>query len=139
MEKLPLHITIVFLATVALNLFLLLTATRQKRLVAIVTTLWLVLTGVVAAKGFFQSTSSMPPRLAFAMLPAIAAIVISLVTKKGRQFVDGLDLKTLTLLHVVRLPVELVLYWLAVQKTIPELMTFTGRNFDILSGISTPL
>jgi hypothetical protein len=42
-------------------------------------------------------------------------------------------------LHIVRIPVELVLFWLFTNKTIPELMTFEGRNFDILSGLSAPI
>jgi hypothetical protein len=50
-----------------------------------------------------------------------------------------MDIKTLTLLHTVRIPVELVLYWLYVQKDVPQLMTFEGRNFDILSGITAPV
>jgi hypothetical protein len=46
--------------------------------------------------------------------------------------------KILTLLHIVRIPVEIVLYWLFVQKTVPEVMTYAGRNFDILSGLTAP-
>lgn len=52
---------------------------------------------------------------------------------------DGLDIKTLTLLHIVRIPVEIVLFWLFVHNTVPELMTFEGRNFDIFSGITAPI
>jgi hypothetical protein len=51
---------------------------------------------------------------------------------------DSLPLKLLTYLNVVRILVELVLYALFVFKAIPELMTFEGRNFDILAGISAP-
>lgn len=52
---------------------------------------------------------------------------------------DQLNIKTLTLLHTIRIPVELVLFWLFMHKAIPELMTFEGRNFDILSGITAPI
>jgi hypothetical protein len=38
----------------------------------------------------------------------------------------------------VRIPVELILYWLSLQKAVPALMTFEGRNFDILAGITAP-
>jgi hypothetical protein len=31
------------------------------------------------------------------------------------------------------------LFWLFVHNTIPRAMTFEGRNFDILSGLSAPL
>jgi len=48
-------------------------------------------------------------------------------------------LRKLTLLHIVRVPVEITLYWLATEKAVPELMTFAGRNFDIVSGITVPI
>lgn len=34
---------------------------------------------------------------------------------------------------------EIVLFWLSVHKAVPELMTFTGRNFDVFSGLTAPL
>ena len=52
---------------------------------------------------------------------------------------DGLPLLHLTYVNVVRIPVEIVLYWLYLNKAVPELMTFAGSNFDILAGISAPL
>ena len=42
-------------------------------------------------------------------------------------------------IHLVRIPVELVLYWLFLNQAVPEVMTFAGRNFDIIAGISAPL
>jgi hypothetical protein len=47
-----------------------------------------------------------------------------------------LQLDTLTILHVIRVPVEVVLFWLFLYKAIPEEMTFEGRNWDIISGIT---
>jgi hypothetical protein len=35
--------------------------------------------------------------------------------------------------------VEIGLYCLFIHKAIPQLMTFEGRNFDIISGITAPL
>jgi len=61
-----------------------------------------------------------------------------LVTKSGRKFTDSIDVKKLTLVHIVRVPVEITLFMLSTHKLIPELMTFGGRNFDILSGLSAP-
>jgi hypothetical protein len=68
--------------------------------------------------------------------PALLLIVLFFVTKRGRGFIDRMDLRALTLLHVVRVPVEVVLFALAVHKTIPEILTFEGRNFDIIVGIT---
>src|SRR5262249_45141054 len=60
------------------------------------------------------------------------------VKPNGRVFIDGLPLVNLTYLNIVRIPVELVLYWLFLNKAVPGLMTFAGRNFDIVSGVTAP-
>ena len=43
------------------------------------------------------------------------------------------------MVHIVRIPVEIVLYWLFLYEKVPELMTFEGRNFDILAGLTAPI
>jgi hypothetical protein len=139
MENLPLYIIVFFIATVGLAFCLFVYATKYKLSVAVVALAWLAVTGLLAWKGFFKNTSAIPPRLFLVMLPAIIGVVLVMITKPGRRFIDALHLKNLTILHIVRIPVELVLYWLAAQRTIPELMTFAGRNFDILSGITAPI
>lgn len=42
----------------------------------------------------------------------------------------------LTYLHVVRVPVEMVLWWLFLNGAVPQLMTFEGKNMDVFSGLS---
>jgi hypothetical protein len=34
--------------------------------------------------------------------------------------------------------VELILFWLFLHKTVPQIMTFEGRNLDIISGCTAP-
>ena len=60
-------------------------------------------------------------------------------TAAGRRFVDALDLRALTWMHIVRVPVELVLFWLFQAGLVPQLMTFEGANFDIVSGLTAPI
>ncbi|MEO7769032.1 MAG: hypothetical protein ABIS01_16495, partial [Ferruginibacter sp.] len=62
----------------------------------------------------------------------------NLFTTKGKALLDGFNIKTLTLLQTVRIPVELTLYWLYLHKAVPGILTFEGRNFDVLSGLSAP-
>ncbi|MCR5886340.1 hypothetical protein LRS06_00845 [Hymenobacter sp. J193] len=40
---------------------------------------------------------------------------------------------------MVRVGVEVGLYSLAAAHLVPELMTFAGRNFDVLAGLSAPV
>jgi hypothetical protein len=49
-----------------------------------------------------------------------------------------MPLKEITYLNIIRIPVELVLVMLYMHHAIPRLMTFEGRNFDIISGITAP-
>ena len=100
---------------------------------------WLVIQAVIALNEFYASdTGGFPPRFIFAILPPFSAILILFLTKRGRSFIDQLPLDNLTNISLVRIPVEIVLYWLFLHKAIPKLMTFEGKNFDILSGISAP-
>jgi hypothetical protein len=103
-------------------------------------TLWLTIQAVLTYKNVYNSdTNSFPPKIMLiGILPTILIIIFLFATSKGGQFIDSLPLKHLTYLNTVRIPVEIVLFWLFLNKAIPELMTFEGRNFDILAGITAP-
>ena len=116
--------------------------TRNKATpICIAFILWLLLQAVLTLNNSYNlDTTSFPPKILLTgILPAIITIIIAFSTQKGRQFIDSLPLKNLTYLNIVRIPVEIVLYWLFLNKTIPELMTFEGRNFDILAEITAPI
>ena len=140
LTDLPAYVVIIFVATVLLTFLLFVNAVKtanDKGLVTGILIMWLGIQGTLAYKGFYQYESGTPPRFILAVLPGVVFIIILLIVAK--KFINGLDLQKLTMLHIVRIPVELTLYWLAAQKFIPELMTFGGRNFDIVSGITAPI
>lgn len=103
--------------------------------------IWLIIQGVLTFKNIYNSdTNSFPPKIMLiGILPPILTIILLFSTSKGKQFIDSLPLKNLTYLNIVRIPVEIVLFWLFLNKAIPELMTFEGRNIDILAGITAPI
>jgi hypothetical protein len=97
------------------------------------------MTGLLAMSGFYQQFEFVPPRVAtFAILPANVLILLYFVFFRA-SFIEKLSLRSLTFLHIVRVPVELVLFWLFQNGMVPQIMTFEGRNFDILSGLSAPV
>lgn len=113
--------------------------TRKKAPVFIVIALlWLSLQAVFALKGIYSThPEGFPPKfLLFGMLPAVLLIVSTFATAKGRRFADSLPLNRLIYINVVRILVELVLWDLYRHHAVPKLMTFEGRNFDILAGIT---
>ncbi|WP_153796450.1 hypothetical protein [Foetidibacter luteolus] len=139
MENVPLYVSIVFALTALLTIYLFYRAAGYSKKVLLVLTGWLVLQAVISLAGFYTDTSTLPPKFLLAVLPPMLLIITLFIMPAGKRFIDSLNIKTLTLLHVVRIPVEIALLWLFVFKTVPVVMTFEGRNFDIVSGISAPV
>jgi hypothetical protein len=102
---------------------------------------WLVVVMVLSLAGvYYKHPEALPPRIfVFGVFPMLVAIVATFFTRAGRRFIDSLSLFHLTLLHSVRIFVELILWWLFMEGAVPELMTFEGRNLDILAGLTAPL
>ena len=148
-ENLPAYILLSFgIATVAtLLLFYQIvkksvseTTRKKANLILFALAIWLTIQAVLTLENIYNSdTTSIPPKiLLFGILPTVLTIVFLFITRPGRQFVDSLPLTNITYLNVVRILVELVLLWLFLNKAVPQLMTFEGRNFDILVGITAP-
>lgn len=139
MNGLPFYIYVTFVTTLVCSYFLMARAVRFQKPFMLVAAIWIVAQAVVSSTGFYTDFSTVPPRSLFLLLPPVLLLTYTLSTRKGRAFLRTFDLKVLTLFHLIRLPVELVLYALFLQKAIPGLLTFEGRNFDILSGLTAPL
>ena len=137
--ELPLYINIVFIITTLLTVFLFYRAANRSITTLTVITGWMLVQAGLAFSGFYTVTDTFPPRFALIAVPAIVFIIILFLVPAGRKYLDGLDLRTMTILHIVRIPVELTLYWLFLNKAVPEIMTFAGRNFDIIAGITAPI
>ncbi len=136
MENLPLYIPLLFALATLLAVYFFYKAAHHSKTGLIILLAWMALQACIALTGFYTNTQTNPPRFLLLAGPAVLFIIFLFATKTGRTFIDSLDLTYLTLLHTVRIPVELVLFALYLHNAVPRLMTFEGRNFDILSGIS---
>lgn len=103
-------------------------AGKNKRLL-IVFIVWQLVVGSLAILEVFEAT---PNLFQFAIFGTVA---LTFLTLKQIDF-QKLNSKILLSIHVLRIPVELVLFQLFLQHKIPNLMTFKGWNFDILIGFS---
>lgn len=136
--NLPLYVYLVFGLAVLSAFLLFYKATNFSKSFLSLVIVWIILQSIVSILGFYKIANTIPPRFGLLVVPPLILTIIKFTTKKGKQSIDMLNIKTLTLFHIVRIPVELVLYWLFMHKVVPGLMTFEGRNFDILSGLSAP-
>ena len=137
----PLYVSILFIFTTILTVALFYRVcktvsppTANKILIGLMA--WIALQGILSASGFYLKTDALPPRFALAVIPAFLAMIYFLTAQTSQNFINKLSLKDLTTLHICRIPVEIVLLWLFQSQQIPQSMTFEGRNFDILSGLT---
>jgi hypothetical protein len=135
-EAIPAYINMVFELTTALTLWFFYQATNKSTLSIVIILGWLILQAVISLTGFYTVTNTVPPRFLLLALPPVLFIIGLFISSKGRKYIDTLNVKWLTYLHIVRVPVEVVLFWLFIYKRVPQLMTFEGRNYDILSGLT---
>lgn len=135
---LPIYVYLTFgLALIyVLVLFYFASNKNNKFLIGII--LWAILQSVLAIMGFHDNSMTTPPRFTIILFPMFAIVLSSLFSKKMKNWLTSFNLKLLTYLHTVRVLVELVLLWLFIGSYAPELMTFEGRNFDIIAGITAP-
>jgi hypothetical protein len=140
MGFLPHHVYIVFIsATIAAVLFLLWAFKdiykNKIGIIAVAFVAWMLLQQQLATRGFYLKTDTMPPRMFYAVVPMLL-LILALVIFNPTNFIERVSLFDLTVLHVVRIPVELVLLRLFQFGYVPQVMTFEGRNFDIWSGVT---
>ena len=123
---------IIFIGIAIVALLLLYLGTGRNLKLIILGGIWLIISGALSYYGFFQNTSSLPPRMLWILLP----VVILVVSFYRIVDITAIRENYLIAIHILRIPVELVLYQLFLNGKIPIIMTFRGWNFDIVIGIS---
>ncbi len=119
---------ITFLIISLLSLLLLYFGTgRDKRLLFAFIT-WQIIVGVIA---YLKILKHNPTFFSIILVATILLTFLSLKRINKQHF----NVNILLSIHILRIPVELILFQLFVQGKIPGIMTFKGWNFDILIGI----
>jgi hypothetical protein len=97
---------------------------------------WLGGTWAVAETGHLSRLDLRPPP--FAALPVAIAVLGALMafTRFGTRLVDGLPLAALIGAQVFRLPLELMMHRAYSEGVMPYQMSYSGGNFDILTGLT---
>lgn len=139
MENVSNFVITSFVLTSLFTVWLFYKASSQNYKTLLVIGVWGIFISLLAFNGFYSNTDASPPRFAFLIGPGFLFIALLFVLRGGKRFVDKLNLKWLTILHVVRIPVELVLHSIYLSGLIPVYMTFEGYNLDILSGLTAPI
>jgi hypothetical protein len=110
-----------------------------KRNWVIVLLLWAIFVSAWSASGMMRDFSLFPFNfLPVIAIPLITSLVITFSAPMG-EVLDQINKEKIIQLQSFRFFVEILLWLLFVANLLPVQMTFEGRNFDILAGVSGPV
>jgi hypothetical protein len=150
----PAATDILFIATNAAVLLLLLfglyvglvrlaLAPARRIRIALLTALgvsgWLAFIAVMANRGFYQDFQSLPPKIAFAIVPTLIAVIILGFSRNVKTVADALPPSWIIGLQSFRILIEIVLWQLVLQGRIAPMMSIEGANYDLVTGITAPV
>ncbi|MFK7749482.1 MAG: hypothetical protein AB8B65_13890 [Kordia sp.] len=138
-ENLPNWINWLFLLTGVLTIGIFHYANGKPNKLTYLIIIWSLIQSILAFTGFYEKTDSIPPRFLIVLIPVFITIIYGLTKRPLNYIIENKNTKISTFIHTIRFPVEIVLLYLYINNMMPELMTFEGRNFDILAGISAPI
>lgn len=104
---------------------------REMVKVSFIAAVWLAAFTIMSING--GSLFGIPLGPVFLTISLVAAFLASM-SSYGARLALGLSLNVLVAFHAVRLPMELILHQWAQHGTIPSTVTWTGYNWDILTG-----
>jgi len=97
---------------------------------------WLAVTWALASSGWLARFDLRPPP--FLLLPAVGFPLAAALTwsRFGTRLVRGLPMAALVGLQSFRFPLELLMHRAYIEGVMPVQMSYSGRNFDILAGLT---
>jgi hypothetical protein len=98
--------------------------------------LWLGFTGALAASGVLLQFDLRPPPTVFVFVLTLGAGAALGLSQVGTRLAKTVPLYALVFAQSFRLPLELVMHEAAKEGTMPNAMSFSGYNFDIVPGAS---
>lgn len=111
--------------------------TRRVALLLGTTTIYLAVSGLLAARGLV-TFDGRPPRAAI-LIAGITLITVLLAMTRAGSIAAQAPLALLVGIQAFRLPLELVMHRAAAEGVMPPQMSYSGLNFDIVTGASAIL
>ncbi len=109
------------------------------RKLSLVLGIWLLLLLGLSSSGFLGDFSTFPPRMMLVLVIPMVTLIWFVLSKKSEQTVSLLPPGWIVKMQGFRVIVELFIWWAYLDGDLPVQMTFEGRNFDILIGLTAPL
>lgn len=95
---------------------------------------WMTATWAAAESGVLRQWDTTPPPFALLVAGIVGLAGTMAFTGYGRRLARGLPLWTLVAFQGFRLPLELAMHAMYERGVMPVQMSYSGRNFDIVTG-----
>lgn len=99
---------------------------------------WASIISIASISGFTGRFELFPLNVAPMLLIPMIGILVITFSKGTLHLLSIVPADRLIRLQVFRVFVEILLWLLFIQNLLPVQMTFEGRNWDVLSGLSAP-
>ena len=100
---------------------------------------WMALTWRVADSGAFRRWDMVPPPLVLLVFGIVLIALRLTFSPTGRRLAMHLPLWALIGVQAFRFPLELAMHEMYERGVMPEQMSYSGRNFDIATGMTAIL
>jgi hypothetical protein len=112
------------------------TRRRVMLITVIASAVWMSVTWRAAESGVLRLWDATPPPFAVLVVGILGVTAVLACTAYGRRLALGLPLWVLIGIQGFRLPLELAMHAMYERGVMPEQMSYSGRNFDIVTGIT---
>lgn len=100
---------------------------------------WFIVVSILSLSGVLQDFSGFPPKLFIVLIIPFITILIITFSTGLKEILQAIPPQKIIRLQTFRVFVEILLWWLFIQNLLPVQMTFDGRNFDIIAGLTAPI
>ena len=107
---------------------------RAAIVVGVDTGAWMAVTWIAAMSGILREWERVPPPMVFVIIGVFAVSSILAFGRLGTRVAQHLPLWALVATQSFRLPLELAMHALSERGVMPIQMSYSGRNFDIVTG-----
>src|SRR5437762_4510717 len=107
---------------------------RETAMATFLAAAWIALTGCAASAGWLRFTR--PPTMIVLFVATFVVAITFAVSPLGRRVAMQLPLAALVGFQVFRVAVEVLMHRAYLEGLMPRQMSYSGRNFDIISGLT---
>ena len=107
---------------------------RAATVVGIATAAWMTVTWIAAMSGVLREWNRAPPPMVFVVIGVFVVSSMLAFGRVGTRVSQHVPLWALVATQSFRLPLELAMHGLYERGVMPMQMSYSGRNFDIVTG-----